>query len=557
MAYVITQNCCKDASCVPVCPVDCIRPVGGPEAAPTSTEMLYIDPDACIDCGACMEECPVDAIHYEDDLPEPLMRFKDINAAYFEQHPLEPDVSQPFQRHAPVSPGRLRVAVVGAGPAACYAVADLIDVDGVEVNVFEKLPTPYGLVRAGVAPDHQHTKSVVGIFEKAFRSPRVQTFLNVEIGKDLDHDDLVRHHHAVIYAVGATETRRLGIAGEDLPGSHAASDFVNWYNGHPEYAGRDFDLSSGRAVIIGNGNVALDIARILLTAPEDLAFTDISDHAVEALRNSRIQEVVLLGRRGVRHAAFSVGEFLALGHLDGVDVVVEGDDDLDPSPNDDVETSFKLRIAAEYSRPPKANRGKRIRFRFLTTPVEIVGDDAVRGISVSDGRTTSDPAVDGDVAETEVLEAGLVLRSIGYRCAEIPGLPRDEYTGVVTNVAGRVVDLQGRPVPGVYVTGWSKRGPQGVIGTNRSCARETVVSLFEDFDAGALDRVIEDDDALTRLVGEKVTSPVNWQGWEAIDSAERRSGAMTDRPRTKLLDITSLLAAAAGGEAPTSPVGCP
>lgn len=371
MAYVITQNCCKDASCVPVCPVDCIRPVGGAGEF-TDTEMLYIDPEACIDCGACMDECPVGAVHYEDDLPESLARFKDVNAAYFERHPLEPDTSTPAPKHRPVTPGRLRIAVVGAGPAACYAASELIAVDGVEVDLFERLPTPYGLIRAGVAPDHQHTKSVVDVFQRAFASPRFGTHFNVEVGRDVSHDDLLAHHHAVIYAVGATRTRDLGIPGEDLPGSHAASDFVGWYNGHPEHAGHEFDLTGRRAVLIGNGNVAVDVARILLATPEHLAATDIARHALESLRHNQIDEVVIMGRRGLRHAAFSVGEFLALGNLDGVDIVIDGlidgDDELDARPDDDVETTTKLDIAREYAARPITPGNKRIVFRFLASP---------------------------------------------------------------------------------------------------------------------------------------------------------------------------------------------
>ncbi|MGH3582281.1 MAG: 4Fe-4S binding protein, partial [Mycobacterium sp.] len=198
MSYVITQNCCKDASCVPVCPVDCIRPVAGDD-----TDMLYIDPEACIDCGACFDECPVDAIHYEEDLPPGQERFREINAAYFERHPLEPDTAAQRPTRAAVAAGALRIAIVGAGPAACYAAAELIDIDGVEVNLFERLPTPFGLIRAGVAPDHQHTKSVVSIFERVFTNRRFGCHLAVEIGRDLTHDDLLTHHHAVIYAVGA------------------------------------------------------------------------------------------------------------------------------------------------------------------------------------------------------------------------------------------------------------------------------------------------------------------------------------------------------------------
>jgi len=325
VAYVITQNCCKDASCVPVCPVDCIRP-GNRSADFTGTEMLYIDPATCIDCGACMEECPVGAIYFEDDLPAQLKPFREINARYFEDHPLEPEAEITDWSRPPVKPGALRVAIVGAGPAACYAATELARVGGVEVDIFDRLPTPFGLIRAGVAPDHQRTKSVVDVFRPAFTRTGFEWHLNIEVGRELSHADLLAHHHAVIYAVGASLSRDLGIPGERLPGHHAAADFIGWYNGHPDHTGHEFDLSSERAVIIGNGNVALDVARILLASPEDLARTDIADHSLKLLAQSNIREVVILGRRTPADSAFSVGEFLALGYLPGIEVVVDSDD---------------------------------------------------------------------------------------------------------------------------------------------------------------------------------------------------------------------------------------
>jgi ferredoxin--NADP+ reductase len=547
VAYVITQNCCKDASCVPVCPVDCIRPVGN-DGEFTDTEMLYIDPEACIDCGACMDECPVDAIHYEDDLPESLARFREINMAYFERHPLEADTSAPAPKHPPVTPGRLRVAVVGAGPAGCYAASELIAVDGVDVDLFERLPTPYGLIRAGVAPDHQHTKSVVDVFERAFSSPRFGTHFNVEVGRDLTHDDVLSHHHAVIYAVGATHTRKLGIPGEGMPGSYAASDFVGWYNGHPDHAGHEFDLTGTRAVLIGNGNVALDVARILLATPGHLASTDIAHHALAALRDSQIDEVVVMGRRGLRHAAFSVGEFLALGNLDGVDVVIAGDDDLDATPDDDVETTTKLDIAREYAAKQTTPGNKRIVFRFLASPVDVVGDHRVEGLHVlrnrlgeGGGLVLGDPATD-----TELVETGLILRSIGYRGSEVDGVAWDSAAGIVPNVAGRVVDEERTPVRGVYVTGWIKRGPRGVIGTNRTCAEQTVASLLADFDDGLLDRTVGSREDLLRVMTDRGAEPVTWTGWRAIDTAERQLGASESRARVKFVEIDAMLAAVRG-----------
>ncbi|MBU9764246.1 4Fe-4S dicluster domain-containing protein [Mycobacterium sp. TNTM28] len=523
MAYVITQNCCKDASCVPVCPVDCIRPAeAGLDSA--SAEMLYIDPESCIDCGACFEECPVGAIHYEEDLPGELQRFKDLNAAYFERHPLEPvTVSAPTSR-ARVEAGSLRVAIVGSGPAACYAAAELIDVDGVEINLFERLPTPFGLIRAGVAPDHQHTKSVVDIFERVFTSPRSASHFNVEVGRTINHDELLAHHHAVIYAVGAATSRRLGIEGEDLIGHHAAAEFVGWYNGHPDHAAHRFDLSGERAVIVGNGNVALDVARVLLMDRAALAATDIAQHTLDALADSAIREVVILGRRGVEHAAFSAGEFLALGHLEGVDVIVDPADLPADDVHDDVETSFKLAIAREYAQRTPTPGNKRVVFRFGAAPTAIVGTDHAEGLEVT-----------GE-AGTEVIETPLILRSIGYRGLPIAGLPYDQDTGTVPNDSGRVV-------PGTYVTGWIKRGPRGVIGTNRLCAEQTVTQMWADFDAGLLNRDIADRDSLEALLTSRGAEPLSWPGWRAIDAAERDRGVQAARPRVKFVSIEEMLSA--------------
>jgi ferredoxin--NADP+ reductase len=479
-----------------------------------------------------MEECPVDAIYYEDDLPPELNRFRNINSSYFQQHPLRMDAAPAGSDHAAVEPGTLRVAIVGAGPAACYAASELTRIGGVEVDMFERLPTPFGLIRAGVAPDHQRTKSVVNVFETAFTNPRFGCHLNVEVGRTITHDDLLAHHHAVIYAVGASKSRDLGLPGEELPGNCAAADFVGWYNGHPDRAGDVYDLSSERAVVVGNGNVALDVARMLVMDPADLMKTDIAQHALDALSGSSIREVVILGRRGPRHAAFSVGEFLALGHLPGIDIVIDSDD-LGPLPDDDVETALKMDIAREFAQRVPQPDNKRIVFRFLTSPVELVGNGRVEGLRVA-----------GPGGETEVIETSFVLRSIGYRCSPIDGVPFDKAKGIVPNKNGRVLGDDGRPIPGVYVTGWIKRGPRGVIGTNRTCAQETVAQIWEDFDAGRLAHDVKDRAALQELLAGRGAYPVDWQGWRAIDSAERRRGADFARPRVKFVDIRDMLAAA-------------
>ncbi|PND54563.1 ferredoxin [Mycobacterium sp. ENV421] len=531
MTYVITQSCCKDASCVAVCPVDCIGPIGAPGGS-TDSEMLYIDPAACIDCGACVQECPVGAIYHQDEVPPGQQRFLDINARYFQLHPSAAGPPAPRRDHAPVLPGSLRVAIVGAGPAGCYAAGELIRIDGVQVAMFERLPTPYGLLRAGVAPDHQHTKAIADLFDTTLSHPRLQCHLNVAVGRDLTHHELLAHHHAVIYATGASTSRDLGLPGEHLPGSHTAAEFVGWYNGHPDHADAEFDLSGQRAVIIGNGNVALDIARIMLTEPDALARTDIAQHAVDALSTSAIREVVILARRGLRDAAFSVGEFLALGDLDGVDVVIE-DADLEDTPGDDAETALKVDIAREFAHRTPTPTRKRIVFRFLATPVEIVGDTRVEALHVR-----------GPGGHTVVIEASLLLRSIGYRSTPIPGVPFDPASGRIPHGNGRVHDHDGKPTPGIYVAGWIKRGPQGVIGTNRACAEQTVTRLWTDFDNGLLTRDIGEPTALADLLAERGVHPLSWQDWCAIEAAERQRGLHSSRPRAKFVRIADALAAA-------------
>lgn len=528
MTFVITQNCCKDTSCVDACPVDCIRPAGNPGES-TAAEMLYIDPQACIDCGACQDACPVDAIFHEDELPPELARFQEINARYFERNPLTMQIRPDSPPHPAVEPGSLRIAVVGTGAAGGYVANELARVSGLEVDLFERLPTPFGLVRAGVAPDHQNTKLIEDLFAAAFNSHGFGCHLNVGVGRDITHQELLAHHHVVIYTVGASQSRDLGIPGENLVGSHPAADFVGWYNGHPDYADQSFDLSGERAVIIGNGNVALDVARVLLTEPDQLAKTDIAQHALEQLSSSKIEEVVIVARRGPRDSAFTLGEFLGLGHLPDVDIVVDSCD-LGPQPDDDVETEMALEVAREFAqRVPRRGR-KRIVFRFSASPAEVLGGTRATGIRITqpDGRS-------------ELIHSGLILRSIGYRGIPVDGLPFDDAMGVVPNESGRVVDGNGQPLTGVYVSGWIKRGPRGVIGTNRSCAAETLAKMWEDFDAGILNRRVAGRDALIKLLVDRDTQPVRWQGWKAIEAAERERGGEQSRPRVKFVNITDML----------------
>jgi ferredoxin--NADP+ reductase len=526
--------------------VDCIRPADGPGEY-TDAEMLYIDPVTCIDCGACLEVCPVNAIYAEEDLPQHLEHFRDINADYFKRHPLEASAEPLAEGHEPVEPGSLRVAIVGAGPAGCYTAGELLRVDGVEVDLFERLPTPYGLIRAGVAPDHQNTKKIIEMFDHAFANDRFGCHLNVEMGREVSHEELMAHHHAVIYAVGAFHSRSLGIPGEELPGHYSATDFVAWYNGHPDHADHPFDLTHERAVIIGNGNVAIDVARILLMGHDELAKTDVAEYALEALSQSKVKEVLIVGRRAPRDAAYKLKEFLALAQLPATDITVESDD-FQVGPDDDFEIGLKVDAAREYAQRESPPQNKRIVFRFLTSPVEIIGSDRVEGLRVVRNAVDESGAfVPGDPAgETELIETPLILRSIGHKGAPIEGLPFDETRCTVPNDRGRVLGDDDQPLRGVYVTGWIKRGAHGFIGTNRTDAEETVARLWEDFDDGKLTRDLADAAALPELLGKRGVQAIDWRGWRAIDAAECNRGEEASRPRLKFTDIGEMLSVANG-----------
>ncbi|CAN5202413.1 FAD-dependent oxidoreductase [soil metagenome] len=539
MAYVITQGCCNDAACISVCPVDCIRPKpGDPDFM--SAEQLYIDPVSCIDCAACLWECPVSAIHDEYDLPASLNVFKEINAEYFELHPLEESTpaSRPARMLSEQQPS-LRVAVIGAGPSGCYAVAELNAIPGVEVSVFDRLPTPYGLVRAGVAPDHQNTKAVANQFREILEKPNVTCYFNVEIGNDITIGELLERHHAVIFSAGANDDRRLGIPGEELKGSHSAREFVAWYNGHPDFTQRAFDLSGERVVIIGNGNVALDVARVLAAPAEAFDPTDMSQHAVEALRTSGVREVVVSARRGALDAAFTTGEFLALAQVEQIDVVALSDEvrfEIDVGPTSRYGAKRRLALAVEASKViPDENR-RRIIFRFMLTPISINGTDAVESVTF---RRTSDPA-----ALDEILDTKLVLRAIGYRGTEFSGLPYDQATGIIPHIAGRVqAPGNGGDLAGVYCTGWAKRGATGIIGTNKVDAAETVTALFDDYSASKLRAPALLAENIGLFVASRQADVVGFAQWLKIDAEEvaRGSGSVVAKARHKLHDVAEMV----------------
>ncbi|MGV0745280.1 FAD-dependent oxidoreductase [Mycolicibacterium sp. XJ870] len=541
MPHVITQSCCSDGSCVYACPVNCIHP-SPDEPGFATAEMLYIDPDACVDCGACVSACPVGAIAADTKLEPNQLPFIELNASFY---PKREGKLPPTSKLAPVleAPkvtrgGPLTVAIVGSGPAAMYAADELLTQRGVHVNVFEKLPTPYGLVRAGVAPDHQSTKQVTKLFDTIGKQRGFKFFLNVEIGKHLTHADLAEHHHAVIYAVGAPNDRRLDIDGMGLPGTGTATEMVAWINGHPEFTSLPVDLSHERVVIIGNGNVALDVARVLTTAPDALARTDISDHALAALRASQVQEVVIAARRGPAASAFTLPELIGL--TSSCDVVLDAaDHDLvqrDLATNTDPLTRNKLEILSKLGDASAPITRPRIRLAYQLTPQRVLGDTRVSGVEF--GVTGTD--------QVRTLDAGLVLTSIGYRGKAIADLPFDEDAGVVPNDGGRV-----RGASGSYVAGWIKRGPTGFIGTNKSCAAETVHRLVDDYNAGNLADPVHKPAALEKLVRGRQPAVVDAAGWQAIDAAEIARGG-DDRPRDKFTTVDAMLAAAA--TAPAQPM---
>jgi len=549
MAHIITQSCCNDGSCIFACPVNCIHPTPDEPGFATS-EMLYIDPVACVDCGACVSACPVGAIAPETRLQPRQLPFVEINASFYPERPTDVKLP-PTSKLARVIPAAevrprrqpLTVAIVGSGPAAMYAADELLTQYGVRVNVFEKLPTPYGLVRAGVAPDHQNTKRVTRLFDRIARHRNFRFYLNVEVGKHLSHADLLAHHHAVLYAVGAPNDRRLDIDGMGLPGTATATELVAWINGHPDFTDLPVDLSHERVVIIGNGNVAFDVARVLTADPDELARTDISDHALKSLRGSAIREVVIAARRGPAHSAFTLPELIGLTSTSHV-VLNASDHELvlrDLATVSDALTRTKLEILSKLGDGSAPASRSRIRLAYRLTPRRVLGEQRASGTEFTVTGTD----------EVCRLDAGLVLTSIGYRGKLIRDLAFDDAAGVVPNDGGRVVDPgSGQPVPGAYVAGWIKRGPTGFIGTNKSCSLQTVQALVADFNDSLLSDPVGTSGALTKLVRARQPDVLDAAGWHAIDAAEVARGTAGGRPRNKFTDVAAMLAAATSAPAP-------
>jgi ferredoxin--NADP+ reductase len=454
----------------------------------------------------------------------------------------------------------LRVAVIGSGPAGFYAVQSLFKLDAVRVRVdmFDRLPTPFGLVRHGVAPDHQKIKSVTAVYDKLARNPAFRFFGNVEYGRDLTLDDLREHYHQIVFCTGAQTDRRLNIPGEDLEGSHPATEFVAWYNGHPDFVNHRFDLSHERAVVVGVGNVAVDVARILCRTTEELRATDVADYALEALAQSRVREVWLVGRRGPAQAAFTNPEVRELGELPGAEAATVAEEmELDALSADQVERDADknvqrrlelLRAMIERREPDKP---RRLRIRFLLSPVELLGDPAgrVRAVKLernelflSDaGRLSS-----RGVGTYETLDAGLVFRSVGYRGVALDRVPFRDDWGVVPNADGRILDPSrgNAAIPGLYVSGWIKRGPSGVIGTNKQCAQETVAAMAKDLEGQRFLRPRHTSEAdVPELLHQRGVAFVSYEDWLRLDALEIEAGREAGRPRVKFTSVEDVLGA--------------
>lgn len=536
MTYVVTQACCADASCMSVCPVNCIHPAPG-EPDFGHTEMVYVDPKSCIDCGACADACPVSAIKPLELLTGDEQVFGDINAAFYDDRtvdaawsaPTFPVVEEPRERP-------LRVAIVGTGPAASYTARELLTTSSAHVSMIDRLPVAGGLVRAGVAPDHPDTKRLAEMFGWTYDHPRTRMFLNVEVGRDVDHDDLLAHHDAVVYAVGARLDRVLGVQGEDLPGVHGSPEVVGWYNSHTDVDPAAVDVSTERVVVVGNGNVALDVARIMLGDVDALGRTDIADHALAALSEAPVREVVVVGRRGPGQAAFTRPELLMMPR--GIDVVIEADGQV----ADEIAAAAPGSKAAllgalplvdvDWSAPPP--EGRRLVLSFHRTVDEITGAERVEGVRLA--RAGTDRHVD--------VRTGLVVRSTGHRGSPVAGLPFDEGTSTVPHDGGRVVDpATGEPVPGAYVVGWIKRGAYGGIGTNRTDAQETVSTLLQDARDHRLPEPARSSAgrSFARLLRSRDVDVVSRRRMKKIDELERARGATAGRPRVKFATVDEML----------------
>ncbi len=449
-----------------------------------------------------------------------------------------------------VQPSPLRVAVIGAGPSGFYATDALLKQrEDVSVDLIDRLPTPYGLVRYGVAPDHQKIKSVTKLYERTCSDPRVRFLGNVDFGRDLTHEDVTRHYHAVIYAVGAPSDRNLGIPGEDKSACLSATEFVAWYNGHPDYVGLEVPLDAQSVAVVGMGNVAVDVARVLAKSVDELAQTDMADYAVDHLRTSHVTDVYMLGRRGPAEAKFTTKELRELGELANADIVVLPEE-LEVSEasmkgiEDDATKLKNLEVLREMAAKPLEGKPRRLHIRFCVSPVEVLGDERIAGVRLE--RNRLEPTESGymrsvGTGEYETLDAQLLLRSVGYQGTALPGIPFDARKHVIPNDQGRVLESpDGAPLAGEYVAGWIKRGPTGVIGTNKADAMETVASLLGD-ELPSIDAAKASPAAVDRLLQERGVHPFDFERWLALDKYEQEAGKAAGRPRVKVTALEEML----------------
>jgi len=451
----------------------------------------------------------------------------------------------------------LRVAIIGAGPAGFYTAEHLLKQDQIkfEVDLYDRLPTPYGLVRGGVAPDHQKIKSVTKAYERTAQKSGFRYFGYVEFGTDIGLDDLKKHYHQIVFATGTQAGKLLNIPGAELNGSHAASDFVAWYNGHPDYRFFNFDLSQEQVAVVGVGNVALDVARILCLTPAELHRTDIADYALDALSHSNIKEVYVIGRRGPAQAAFTNPEIKELGQLEDTFVSVPLEEAiLDPLSQADLDerhdqvTLRKVELIQEYANDHTNDKSRQIVLRFLVSPEEILGDENewVSSIRLAKNKLTKTEAGTLRSQKTQKIEeirVGLVFHAIGYRGLPLPGVPFNEDWGVIPNQNGRVLDPQkDATIPGLYTAGWIKRGPSGVIGTNKLDASETVKCMLDDFEKGnLLDPPQPDKVEAEEMVRQRQPEYIIFDEWLHLDEIETERGKEKDRPRIKFTVIDEMI----------------
>ena len=452
----------------------------------------------------------------------------------------------------------LRVAIIGSGPAGFYTVSNFLKNKElvVEFDMYDRLPTPFGLVRAGVAPDHQKDKSVQKAYDKSAQLPNFRFFGNVEYGSDVTMKDLRKHYHQVMFSTGAPFDRNLGIPGEDLDGCFSATEFVAWYNGHPDFADRKFDLSQENVVIIGVGNVAMDVARMLCKTHDELSVTDVADHALLALKDSKVKNVYILGRRGPAQAAFTPPEIKELGEFEDADVTVPLEESKVDAASlalieNDKNAIKNINFISEYAERAIQGKSRLLTIRFLVSPLEVIGEDGkVKSVKVVKNKLVENQ--DGTfrpvaTEEIENIPAGLIFRSVGYKGKPLPDIPYNENSGTIMNESGRVIEADGTPVCGLYTAGWIKRGPSGVIGTNKTCAQETVARMIEDIGMGKVN--IPEDPSIggaEDLINGIDSAVVTYPEWQNIDRSELQRGEAQGRPRVKYTDIDEMISIAKG-----------